>query len=204
MNQPYDPPGGSDQPQWAAPQQGYPPPYGPPPGPPQPGFGPPPWQPTTPRRRGSPLSIGIAIAGALMAIGTLLPWISVKLQLSSSDSDTPLSNDYFSRSISGIKAAEGKIVLLCALLVIVAGIVAMVKDGRLGLLADLPAVIAIVVILKVFGDKAKFNTDAGKDLPAILRAHMDVSLLGGIYVSLITAIAVLCLSGVAFALSRTR
>ncbi|GLY90019.1 hypothetical protein [Actinoallomurus iriomotensis] len=202
MNQPYEPPGGSDQPQWGAPQQGYPPPYGPPPGPPQPGFGPPPWQPTTPRRTGSPLGIGIAIAGALMAIGTLLPWISVKLQLGSPD-DTPLSHA-FSRSLSGISSTEGKIVMLCALVVIVFGVVAMANNGRLGLLADVPAVIAIVVILKVFGDKANYDSEAGKGLPAVLRANMDVSLLAGIYISLTMAVAVLCLSGVAFATSKAR
>lgn len=137
-----------------------------------------------------------------MAISTLLPWVSVKLRLGPSNSDTPLSSASFSRSLKGISVAEGKIVLVCALAAIVVGVLTMVNNGRLALLADLPAVIAIVVILKVFGDKAKYQTEAGEGLPAVIQNNMDVSLSGGIYLSLVMATAILCLSSLGFALSR--
>lgn len=216
MNQPYDPRDGGGQQPWGAPpqqppggygghppprQQGYPSPYG---APPQPGSGAPSWPPATPGRKGSPLGIGVAVAGLLMAIGTLLPWISLKLQIRSATPGTPLRNDSFARDLTGIRAAEGKIVIACAVAVIVVGVVTMAANGRLGLIADLPAVIAIVVIFKVFGDKANFQGEAIRGLPPALRSSMHVSLQAGIYLSLAGAIAVLCLSGVAFATSRLR
>jgi hypothetical protein len=214
MNQPYDPRFGGGQQPWGAPPpqtpgeyggpppqgghspQDYPPPYGPPPGqPPQPDFGP-----SAPGRKGSPLGIGIAAAGALMALGTLLPWISLKLRISASPG-MPLGNDSFTRGLTGINAVEGKIVMVCAVAVIVAGIVVMTANGRLGPIADLPAVVAIVVIFKVFGDKANFDGEAGRGLPSALRSNLDVSLQTGIYLSLAGAVAVLFLSGIAFATS---
>lgn len=236
MSQPYDPRYGGGQQPWGAPgqqapggypqqgyqqpghppppqggyppqQQGYPPPYQQPPAyPPQPGFGPPPWQPARPRRRGSPLGIGIAIAGVLMAVGTLLPWLTVRVRFSSSDLyGTPLSGNDFSRSLAGIRAAEGKIVMVCAVVAIIIGIVAMVSNGRLGLLAGLPAIIAILTILKVFGDKAKYDAGAGAgNLPPALRSSVDVSLQAGIFLSLFMAVAVIGLGVISAVTSRSR
>lgn len=204
----YQQPGGYPPPQGGYPpqQQGYPPPYQQPPGyPPQPGFGPPSWQPPGSRRKGSPLGIGIAIAGVIMAIGTLLPWIAVKVQFSSSNLyGTPLSSSNFSRSLAGIKAAEGKIVMFCAVVAIVLGIVAMVSNGKLGLLAGVPAIIAILTILKVFGDKAKYDGGAGAgSLPPALRSSVQVSLQAGIFISLIMAVAVIGLGVISAVTSKS-
>lgn len=203
----YQQPGGYPPPQGGYPpqQQGYPPPYQQPPGyPPQPGFGPPPWQPAGSHRKGSPL--GIAIAAAIMAIGTLLPWIAVKVQLSSSNLyGTPLSSSGFSRSLAGIKAAEGKIVMFCAVVAIVLGILAMVSNGKLGLIAGLPAIIAILTILKVFGDKAKYDGGGGTDtLPPALRSSVHVSLQAGIFISLIMAVAIIGLGVISAVTSKPR
>jgi hypothetical protein len=142
------------------------------------------------RGKGSPLGIGVAVAGVLMAIGTFLPWVSVKLQLGSSNIyGTPLSSSNISRSLAGIKAGEGKIVLLCAVVAIGLGIVAMVNNAKLGLIAIAPAVIGILVMLKVFADKASYD-DKMPSLPGT-GSSMHVSLSAGIYVSLIAAIAVI-------------
>jgi hypothetical protein len=205
----YQQPGGYPPPQGGYPyqQQGHPPQYRQPPGhPPQPGFVPPPWQPAGSRRKGSPLGIGIAIAAAIMAIGTLLPWIAVQVQFSSSNLyGTPLSGSDFNRSLAGIKAAEGKIVMFCAVVAIVLGIVTMVSNGKLGLLAGLPAVIAILVILKVFGDKAKYDGGAGAgSLPPSLRSSVQVSLQAGIFISLLMAIAVIGLGVISAVTSKSR
>jgi hypothetical protein len=174
------------------PQQGYPPQYQQ-----QPGYGGAPgWQqPPAPGRKGSPLGIGVAIAGALMAIGTFLPWVSVKLSLGSSNlSGTPLSSSNFSRSLAGIKAAEGKITILCALVAIGLGVAAMVANAKLGFAAAAPALIAILTMLKVFGDKASYDSK----MPTFgTGSSVDVSLSAGIYLSLIMAVAVLGLGIVA-------
>jgi len=213
----YPQPGGYQQPGGYAPQQGgYGPPQQgpPPPGYPQPyqqqpgypqqqGYGQPPWQPAgSGGRKGSPLGIGVAVAGALMALGTLLPWISVKLQLGTSSLyGTPLSSSPISRSLAGIKAGEGKIVMLCAVVAIGLGIAATVNNGKLGLIAALPAVIAIGTILKVFGDKANYDDK----LPSLgTGSSVDVSLQAGIYISLIMAIAIIGLGIISAVTSRSK
>jgi hypothetical protein len=216
MSQPYGPGYGGGQQQWGAPGQqppggppgqqgGYPQQggqqqggYGPPPGgyppqqgyPPQPGYGGAPgWQPAAPARKGSPLGIGVIIAGVLMAIGTFLPWISVKLNLGTSNlSGTPLSTTNFSRSLAGIKGGEGKIVLFCAVVAIGLGVAAMVNNAKIAFAAALPGLAAILTILKVFGDKAKYDSD----IPTFgTGSGVQVSLSAGIYLSLIMAIAVI-------------
>ncbi|MDN3353462.1 hypothetical protein [Actinomadura sp. DC4] len=208
----YPPPQGGYSPN--PPQQAYPQPYqqqqpGGYPGQPgygQPGYGQPgqqPWQAAgTGGRKGSPLGIGVAIAGALMAVGTLLPWISVKLQLGTSSlTGTPLSSSPISRSLAGIKAGEGKIVMFCAIVAIGLGIAAMVNNAKLGLIAILPAVIAIGTILKVFGDKAKYDSN----LPSLgTGSSVEVSLKAGIYLSLIMAIAVIVLGVIGAVTSRSK
>ena len=211
--------GGYPPPQGGYPQQGgYPPQqggYAPPPGyPPQyqqqpPGYPPqhqaygqPPWQPTAPGRKGSPLGIGVAIAGALMALGTLLPWISVKLQLSTSNiAGTPLPGSDISRSLAGIKASEGKIVMLCALVAIGIGIAATVSNGKLGIIAAAPAVVAILVIFKVFADKASYD-DKLPNLGGQSSVH--VSLQAGIIISLIMAVAIIALGLISTLVSRSK
>jgi hypothetical protein len=137
-----------------------------------------------------------------MAIGTLLPWISVKLRLGTSSLyGTPLSTGNISRSLAGIKAGEGKIVMLCALVTIGLGIAAMVSNGKLGLIAALPAIISIGVILKVFGDKASYDDQ----LPSLgAGSGVDVSLKAGIYVSLIMAVAVIGLGVISAVTSRSK
>jgi hypothetical protein len=189
------------------PQQGYPQQYQQQPGyPPQQGYGQPgqpQWQPAgTSGRKGSPLGIGVAVAGALMALGTLLPWISVKLQLGSSSlTGTPLSTTPISRSLAGIKAGEGKIVMLCALVAIGLGIAAMVSNGKLALIAALPGVIAIGTILKVFGDKASYDDK----LPSLgTGSSVEVSLKAGIYLSLIMAVAIIVLGIISAVTSRSK
>jgi hypothetical protein len=219
------PPGGHPGQQGGYPQQqgGYPPPqggYGPNPPqqaypqqhqqqpgyPGQQGYGQPPWQPAgTSGRKGSPLGIGVAIAGALMAVGTFLPWLSVKVQLGTSSIDgTPLSSSPISRSLAGMKAGEGKIVMLCALVAIGLGIAAMVSNGKLGLIAALPAVIAIGTILKVFGDKAKYDEGPASYLPSAVRSSVHVSLQAGIFMSLIMAIALIGLGVISAVTSRSK
>jgi hypothetical protein len=190
------------------PQQGYPPQYQQQPGYPQqqPGYGAPgapAWRPPgSGGRKGSPLGIGVAIAGVLMAVGTFLPWVSVKLSLGTSNIDgTPLSDSNFSRSLAGIKAAEGKIVILCAIIAIGLGVAAMAANAKLGFAAAAPALIAIITILKVFGDKASYDSK----MPNLGGgSHVDVSLSAGIYVSLIMAIAVIALGVVAGVTGRSK
>jgi hypothetical protein len=197
----YPPQGGQPQHGGYPPQQGYPPQY-----PPQqqPGYGGGPgWQqPPGSGRKGSPLGIGVAVAGVLMAIGTFLPWVSVKLSLGTSNlSGTPLSTSNFSRSLAGVKAAEGKIVILCALVAIGLGIAAMVADARLGFAAAAPALIAVITILKVFGDKAGYDSK----MPTFgTGSSVNVSLSAGIYLSLIMAVAVIALGVVAGLTGRSK
>jgi hypothetical protein len=144
----------------------------------------------------------VAITGALMALGTLLPWISVKLQLGTTNIDgTPLSTSNINRSVAGVKAAEGKIVLLCAISAIGIGIAAMAANGKMGLLAAAPAGIALLAILKVFGDKASYDSK----FPNLGNgSSVDVSLSGGIYLSLVMAIAVIGLGIICAAASKSR
>jgi hypothetical protein len=188
----------------APPQHGYPPQYPQPQGPPPQGYGAPPaWQAASSPRKGSPAGIGVAIAGALMALGTLLPWVSVKLQFGSTNLyGTALPTSNISRSIAGIRSGEGKIVLLCALAAIVLGIVAMVNNAKLGLIAAAPAVIAILVILKVFADKASYDDKVPSLGSGSSGVH--VSLSAGIYLSLIMAIAVIGLGVICAVTSRSR
>jgi hypothetical protein len=136
-----------------------------------------------------------------MAIGTFLPWVSVKLQLgTSSIYGTPLSSSNISRSLAGIKAGEGKIVLLCAVVAIGLGIVAMVNNAKLGLIAIAPAVIGILVMLKVFADKASYDDT----MPSLgTGSSVNVSLSAGIYVSLIAAIAVIALGVIGAVTSKS-
>jgi len=197
--------GGYGPPQQGPPPPGYPQPYQQQPGyPQQQGYGQPSWQPAaTGGRKGSPLGIGVAIAGALMALGTLLPWISVKLQLGTSNIDgTPLSSSPISRSLAGIKAGEGKIVMLCAVVAIGIGIAAMVANAKVGLAALAPGIIAILVILKVFGDKAKYDSGSTGYLPPSMKTSVHVSLQAGIYISLIMAVAVIGLGIISAVTSR--
>jgi hypothetical protein len=126
----------------------------------------------------------------------------VRLELNSSSLyGTPLSSSPITRSLAGIKAGEGKIVMLCALVAIGLGIAATVSNGKLGLIAVLPAVIAIGTILKVFGDKASYDDK----LPSLgTGSSMDVSLKAGIYLSLIMAFAVVILGIVSAVTSRSK
>lgn len=160
------------------------------------------WQPPASGRKGSPLGIGVAIAGVLMAIGTFLPWISVKLSLGTSNIDgTPLSTSNISRSLAGIKAAEGKIVILCAVVAIGLGIVAMTTNAKLGFAAAAPALIAIITMLKVFGDKASYDSK----MPNLGNgSSVDVSLSAGIYISLIMAVAVIALGVISGVTGRSK
>jgi hypothetical protein len=199
----YPPQQGGYSPSPAPPQQGYPPQYSQQPAyPQQPGYGPPPWQPGGAAKKGSPLGIGVAIAAALMALGTLLPWISVKLNLGTSNLyGTPLSSTNISRSVSGIKAAEGKIVMLCALVAIGLGIAAMASNGKLGLLAGIPAIISILVLLKVLGDKASYDSK----VPTFgTGSSVDVNLSAGFWLTGLMAVAVIGLGVICAATSRSR
>lgn len=139
-----------------------------------------------------------------MAVGALLPWISVKLTIGASSlSETPLSNTYVSHNVAGIKGSEGKIVLLCGLAAVIIGIAAMAANGKLGIAAAAPAIIGILVIFKVFGDKASYD-DKLSSLPSASRTSIDVSFMGGIYVSLIMAIAVIGLGVICAVTSKSR
>jgi hypothetical protein len=144
----------------------------------------------------------VAIAAALMALGTLLPWVSVKLQLGTTNIEgTPLSGSNISRSVSGIKAAEGKIVMLCAVVAIGLGIAAMASNGKLGIAAAAPAAVAGLVILKVFGDKASYDNK----FPTLgSGSSIDVSLSAGIYLSLLMAFAVIGLGIICAVSSKSR
>jgi hypothetical protein len=186
------------------PQQGYPPQYQQQPGypPQQPGYAPPGYQPGGSGRKGSPLGIGVAIAGVLMAIGTFLPWVSVKLSLgTSSIYGTPLTSSNLSRSVAGIKAGEGKIVMVCALAAIGLGIAAMVANAKLGFAAAGPGLIAILVILKVFADKANYDNK----FPSLgSGSSVSVSLGAGLYISLIMAVAAIALGVIAGVTGRSK
>jgi hypothetical protein len=104
------------------------------------------------------------------------------------------------RSLAGIKAGEGKIVLLCAVVAIGLGIVAMVNNAKLGLIAIAPAVIGILVMLKVFADKASYDDK----MPSLgTGSSVNVSLSAGIYVSLIAAIAVIALGVIGAVTSKS-
>jgi hypothetical protein len=137
-----------------------------------------------------------------MAVGTFLPWISVKLQLGTSNiTGTPLPGSNISRSLAGIKASEGKIVMLCALVAIALGILATVSNGKLGLIAAAPAVIAMLVIFKVFADKANYDNK----IPNLgVQSSVHVSLQAGIFLSLIMAIAVIALGLITTLVSRSK
>jgi hypothetical protein len=142
----------------------------------------------------------VAVAGLLMAIGTFLPWVSVKLQLGTSNIyGTPLSSSNISRSLAGIKSGEGKIVVLCAVVAIGLGIAAMASNGKLGLIAIAPAVIGILVVFKVFADKASYDDK----MPTGTGSSVNVSLSAGIYVSLVAAIAVIALGVIAGVTSKS-
>ena len=93
------------------------------------------------------------------------------------------------------------VVLLCALIAIGLGIAAMAANGKLGLAAAAPAIISALVIFKVFGDKASYDDK----VPTFgSGSSLDVSLSGGIYLSLIMAVAVIGLGVICAATSRSR
>jgi hypothetical protein len=80
------------------------------------------------------------------------------------------------------------------------GIVAMVNNAKLGLIAIAPAVIGILVMLKVFADKASYDDT----MPSLgTGSSVNVSLSAGIYVSLIAAIAVIALGVIGAVTSKS-
>ncbi len=137
-----------------------------------------------------------------MAIGAFLPWVTVKLNFGSLNlTGTPIGGSNISRSMAGVKAGEGKIVLVCALVAIGLGIAAMFVNGKLGFLAGVPGLIAVIVVLKVFGDKAKYD----HDVPSLgSGSAVHVSLSVGIYVTLVMAFAVIALGVVCGLASRSK
>jgi hypothetical protein len=95
--------------------------------------------------------------------------------------------------------------MLCAVVAIGIGIATMVANAKVGLAALAPGIIAILVILKVFGDKAKYDSGPSSSyLPPALKSSVHVSLQAGIYISLIMAVAVIGLGIISAVTSRSK
>lgn len=150
------------------------------------------------QRDGSSAPVGTILAvagGVLLAIGSVLTWAKVSLDLDAFADALGVDPAQLgaipdtSKSFAGTSAFEGKVALVCGLVAIVVGVVAYAKRERwmnLGVVAVIAGLVGSGVALYDVSQKNDILTDALADAssgigPALASIGLDTSILGDIF-----------------------
>jgi hypothetical protein len=131
-----------------------------------------------PRASASPGAIVVLVGAVVAIVGVFLPWVKAAVSGTLAQSGLDVS-----QSASGLKTNDGKLVLACAIILIIVGVVGLVTGTKrwmgvvaiiLGLIAGGSAVINIFTLKTQFIDEAMKLAPAGTSQEVLDRARVVI------------------------------